>query len=287
MAKKKKSALSGLSKKSVKAASKIEVRDGGQIPGGIQNGVAELKSCYFATHEDGQHKGKPFFRASGVVVEGDIPGSKRKVEGLTTSIFRPVYDTKTQGGKETSEAEHIAWIENEMKKLGADGAGEASDGDDLEAMAEALSEAQPHFSFTTTQSEPSKEWPNPRVWENWYGFVEDYEPGEEDDEVDEDDDEDEDEDEEEEDDVEEDDVEEDDVEEDDVEEDDVEEDDEEEDEFLPEKKDMYNYKPPKAKKAIEVEVTAVFKGKETCNLKSSDTGKAYKGVSWDKLEEPD
>lgn len=55
--------------------------------------------------------------------------------------------------------------------------------------------------------------------------------------------------------------------------------------FVPEKDQVVNYKPPKAKKAVECQVTAVFKAKETCNLKSLDDDTPYKGVSWSQLSE--
>ena len=55
--------------------------------------------------------------------------------------------------------------------------------------------------------------------------------------------------------------------------------------IIPEKGDVLSYKPPKARKSQECEVTAVFTAKETCNLKSLDTGKGYKSVEWSKLSE--
>lgn len=51
----------------------------------------------------------------------------------------------------------------------------------------------------------------------------------------------------------------------------------------PEKGDVYFYKPKGKRKAVECEVTVVFSGKETCNLKSLDDGKSYKSVKWEAL----
>ena len=51
----------------------------------------------------------------------------------------------------------------------------------------------------------------------------------------------------------------------------------------PEKEEVYGYRPPRHRKDVECEVTAVFASKETCNLKNLDDGKAYKGVPWSKL----
>lgn len=52
----------------------------------------------------------------------------------------------------------------------------------------------------------------------------------------------------------------------------------------PEKGDSYFYKPPRARKSLECEVTAVFTGKRTCNVRA-DNGKTYKGVPWDDLKD--
>lgn len=68
-------------------------------------------------------------------------------------------------------------------------------------------------------------------------------------------------------------------------EDEAEEAEEEEDEEqeAPAKGDVYRYKPPKAKKAVECEVMAVFAGKETCNLKNLNDETLYKSVPWSEL----
>lgn len=58
----------------------------------------------------------------------------------------------------------------------------------------------------------------------------------------------------------------------------------EEEEGPPAKGDVASYKPPRAKKSIDCEVTAVFPKKETCNVKNLKTGKVFKQVPWDKLE---
>ena len=59
--------------------------------------------------------------------------------------------------------------------------------------------------------------------------------------------------------------------------------DEDEEDTPPEKGEVYNFKPPKSQKLVPCEVTAVFAGKETCNLKRLDTGKSHKGIPWEKL----
>ena len=77
-------------------------------------------------------------------------------------------------------------------------------------------------------------------------------------------------------------------EEEEAEEDEEEEDGEEEDAYKPTKGDVCKYKPPKSRKQVECEVTAISTGKETATLKSMADGKTlYKGVPWSKLEAVD
>jgi hypothetical protein len=57
----------------------------------------------------------------------------------------------------------------------------------------------------------------------------------------------------------------------------------EEEEWEPEKGEVYAYKAPGMKKAIDCEVTAVFESKETVNLKNLNDNKIYKSAPWDKL----
>jgi len=63
-----------------------------------------------------------------------------------------------------------------------------------------------------------------------------------------------------------------------------EEEEEEAEPWQPEKGEVYPYKAPGKRKAVDCEVTAVFTTKETINLKNLDDDKIYRGVSWDKLE---
>lgn len=52
----------------------------------------------------------------------------------------------------------------------------------------------------------------------------------------------------------------------------------------PNKGDVYGYTPKGKRKPIECEVTAVYVGKRTVNLKDLDTEKLFKSVPWDKLK---
>lgn len=151
-----------------------------RIPPGITNGVAKLTECTFGQVAKGkQNEGEFYFRAVGVVVEPktvNVGGREVPVEGLQTSIMEMVCDTKTQANKVTTQEEHIENILNEMRKLGAET--EGASGSDLEELAAALKEAAPYFRFSTSQGKPTPQYPDPRVWENWYGVkgLEDYSP---------------------------------------------------------------------------------------------------------------
>ena len=59
----------------------------------------------------------------------------------------------------------------------------------------------------------------------------------------------------------------------------------EDDPFKPEKGEVYQYKAPGKKKAVDCEVTAVFETRETVNLKNLTDSTVYKAVPWAKLEQ--
>ena len=66
----------------------------------------------------------------------------------------------------------------------------------------------------------------------------------------------------------------------------IEESDEEEGEVEaepPERGQIYSYRPLRARSDVTVEVTRVARAKETCNVKSIEEGKLFKGVPWAKL----
>lgn len=154
-----------------------------RLPGGIDNGVAQLTQCYFKEYENGENKGEFYFRAVGNVISPlsiETPNGPFPLKGLQTSIMIAFCDTKTKAGKLTTQDENIAEILKEMRRLGGEQYTEGASAEDLESLAAGLVEAAPFFKFTTSQSAPSKEYPNPRVWENWHGTpgLEDFVPPE-------------------------------------------------------------------------------------------------------------
>lgn len=140
------------------------------LPGGIVNGVAKLDKIEFGEVAAGKtNAGQMYFQATGIVVEPEyveVNGSQVKVAGGQTRLFEMVCDTKTTKGVATSLEDHVAEIQNHMKKLAGD---EGFDVSDLEAAGEALTAANPYFRFSTQASRPTQEYPEPRVWHRWHG----------------------------------------------------------------------------------------------------------------------
>jgi hypothetical protein len=141
-----------------------------RLPPGINNGVAQLDECKFDVYKSGDNAGEYYFLARGIIMQPYSVNTKDgeiKVMGLHTMIMEPVCDTKTKEGKVTTQEQHISNILNEMRKLGADTKGVGVE--ELEAIAADLRAAKPYFRFSTSQGAVSKEYPDPKIWENWYG----------------------------------------------------------------------------------------------------------------------
>lgn len=143
---------------------------GGQLPDGIENGIAKLVDCRFGVYKDGPFAGKDFYIASGVVVSPEEHDGIPTV-GLRTQIMEPLCATPTRSRKTVEE--HLDWVLNEWKKLGVDVSG--LDYEQLESTAEALKEMGPHFRFRTWKGKKPTSGPykdqEPRVQEQWKGAV--------------------------------------------------------------------------------------------------------------------
>lgn len=150
----------------------------GSLPGGIERGVAQLVDCKFGFVQQGKdNAGQPFFFAAGIVKQ-PVKHNGIPIVGMRTQVIEPLYSTPTRSRKTVEE--HLAWVMNEMRKLGGNTASIGPD--DLENMADALKAAQPHFTFRTWQGVKRKpgeqgyneqyDGPNappPRVNETWNG----------------------------------------------------------------------------------------------------------------------
>lgn len=160
-----------------------------RLPAGIQNGVARVTKCYFDQYKSGTYKGEYYLRVEAVVVQPVMhrlpDGTEMKVAGLTTSVMRPMCETKTADGKVATEDENVATAMNELRMLGAD-TSTLKTGAQLEVVASAIAQTKPYTRFTTSQTTSSAIDPKtgnpypPRTWENWHGSkgLESYSPPE-------------------------------------------------------------------------------------------------------------
>ena len=165
---------------------------GGNLPAGIEHGVARLSSIKIGVFESGPNKGKPYFMAQGVVKSPEFVmdgTTKIKVKGLQTKWGpEAIADTKTQDGKVTAKKEHWAKISNLLKGLGLDTS--KYTGNDLEPAIMKLAQVGPHFGFRTWKGTKKKPGavgynaqydgpnaPEPRTNETWGPMIDDYEEG--------------------------------------------------------------------------------------------------------------
>lgn len=169
------SKLGGAGAKAFNESKGKEVRydSGGDLPPGIEGGVAQLASIKFGTYENGDTKGEYFFMASGIVISPDyVLGDDKTripVKGMRTQIGpEPLCDTPRRSRKTVGE--HLDWVLNELKKLGVDTS--ELELDDLEATCEQLVESAPYFRFRTWRGEATKEYPDPRTNHVWQKAIE-------------------------------------------------------------------------------------------------------------------
>lgn len=168
------------------------------LPGGISGGVARLTTLTTGVYKTGDNKGKRFFRAAGVVISPkthvevirtweDLGQGKGRVknagtrevvcEGKQTSIMVPLCDLPAKSDGTVRDTDYqIGVMMNELRKLGGDECtahlAEAADPEaELEALFQSLVSADPpiYFKFGTRSSDPTAQYPDPRVWESWYG----------------------------------------------------------------------------------------------------------------------
>ncbi len=284
----------------------------GEMPPGINRGIARITKCEFGVFKTGVNQGQTYFIAVATGVEPEEAKGN-----ITTLGPEPLCDTTSRAGNLTSHDEHVGTMLNYLRQLGADTADVASH-EDAEGLVQAINDTAPYIIFSTRAKAATSDFPNPTgCWHNWFGIAEGYEQEAADD-----------------------------VQEDEVgelpahgeppPEDEVPFDEDDLDSLVeaadgeditaqnllmqqakeagcdedvvnatgtwqevadlinkqqesddggeePEKGDAYEYKPPKARKSVEVEVTVVVKSKRTCTLKNLSDGTVYKGVSWDKL----
>lgn len=144
----------------------------GALPAGINGGIAQLVECKFKEIPQGKDNAGQFkFYAAGIVKSPEEHDGIQ-IKGLRTQLSEPMFDTPNLTRKTVSE--HVAWIYNEMRKLGVDTA--CMEITDLEPTAAALKETAPHFRFRTWKGDKAKEGKykdkEPMVQSNWDGLCE-------------------------------------------------------------------------------------------------------------------
>jgi hypothetical protein len=156
----------------------VELSGFSSLPGGITGGVAELRVCEFGEFKTGDNQGEMFFMAQGVVLAPETHTYKDAKTGQTVTVgvagkrtrIGPEALCDTPGKTRATTEEHVAWIINELKKLGGDFSG-SDDVEELETVAAALAEMKPTFNFSTRTGRATAEYPNPRVFEEWEGIA--------------------------------------------------------------------------------------------------------------------
>jgi hypothetical protein len=165
----------------------------GELPAGL-NGVAKLKDCKFIQIKEGKkNAGEYMFQAVGIVISPeefkDADGNTHRVAGGRTAIMEMMCETPESKGRK-SLGEHMAWVQNELRKLGLETKDMSAD--DLETSCAALEQTDVYFKFRTYKF-PKKnpgdpgynpqydgpDAPPPRVNHSWDGLMpEGYEPPE-------------------------------------------------------------------------------------------------------------
>lgn len=160
--------------KAIKAHKDDEVRlgGGGDLPSGIEMGIAQLTEFKFGEYKDGPNKGEPFCYAAGIVKAPHQAPNGLPIVGLRTQYGpEPLCETKSKDGKVTTLDQHIDRVLNEMRKLGVD-TKQYDGGDWLEGQGAMLKEAKPHFRFRTWSNNVTTQYPNPKTFHDWKGACE-------------------------------------------------------------------------------------------------------------------
>lgn len=122
-----------------------------RLPGGIRNGIAQLKMCKLGILENGDHKGMPYFMAYGTVKSPkEVEGVN--VEGLLTRIGpEPICNTPEKTGERSRKTalDHYDWVLNQLRILGVDTSKTTLE--QIPAICAKLEQMAPHFRFSTRE----------------------------------------------------------------------------------------------------------------------------------------
>lgn len=153
------------------AGKETDYSSNGELPSGINDGVAKLVDVKFGVYQSGDNKGETFFMARAVCVAPETYNGVKCV-GKSTMIMEALCDTPRSKARPTLE-DHIDWMYNELRKLGVDT--EEIDPEDLEVVFKDLIEASLYISFETwgggTYKDQQGVERKSSVRHNWNGLV--------------------------------------------------------------------------------------------------------------------
>jgi hypothetical protein len=147
---------------------------GGDLPDGIEGGIAKLTEAKLDLHKEGKNKDKPYMMLTGIVVSPKTHNGLN-VEGLRASKIIGLYAVG-QGKSAKTQDDQIGVALNEMRKLGIETKDLSLD--DWEDALNALLQEGPYFRFRTWKGEATPQFPNPRVNVEFRGKCEFTENGE-------------------------------------------------------------------------------------------------------------
>src|ERR1044072_3571041 len=149
-----------------------------KIPGGINQGIAQLTHCYFGQYKTGEFKGEAYLRAQATILEPHTAMDRDQevtVKGLQTSVMMPVHPKKNQKGETITLEDQISRILNFFRSIaGEDATANFQQINDLYAIAAGIQQARPYIKFSTSYGKErfdpkTKEKLPPTVFENWHG----------------------------------------------------------------------------------------------------------------------
>lgn len=157
-----------------------ESQGGGEVPAGVEGGIAKLVSFSVGPMKKGKNAGKDMVSLRGIAVAPDFLPNGQKVAGLGTSVMFPLCDTPDRKGTQKME-DHWDNFTNAVKLLAGDEALAAIEVDpklppDKQAqqvidgtfqIVKDLIEGGCTFSFRTWIGEATAEYPNPRTNHVW------------------------------------------------------------------------------------------------------------------------
>lgn len=158
----------------------VRIGSGDDLPGGIENGIAQLFECTFKKYNTGENKDNFYLYAAGTIATPQKIGDISLV-GRETVIKEPLCSTPKHPRKNVDA--HVEWIIDLFRRMGVEASlleklcgDEEATFDDLKDAAKALKVAAPHFEFSTSQDKPATKGPykdKPAFTQNtWKAVVE-------------------------------------------------------------------------------------------------------------------